>query len=76
MNRYQKCRNISFKFILDYNAPSEKSLTHCTEVRFASFFTGGFTYLHTMAVMNPPEKKLEKRTSVHCAPYNHFLQTW
>ena len=33
-----------------------------TEVRFVSFFSGGFT---TMAVMNPPEKKLEKRTSVH-----------
>ena len=36
-------------------------ITQCTEVRFASFFSGGFT---TMAVMNPPEKKLEKRTSV------------
>jgi hypothetical protein len=30
-------------------------------VRFASFLSSGFT---TMAVMNPPEKKLEKRTSV------------
>ena len=36
---------------------------HCTEVRFASFLSGGFT---TMAVINPPEKKLAKRTSVHC----------
>ena len=27
-----------------------------TEVRFANFLSGGFT---TMAVMNPPEKKLE-----------------
>ena len=35
---------------------------HCTDMRFDSFLTGGFT---TMAVMNPPEKKLEKRTSVH-----------
>ena len=35
-----------------------------TEVRFASFLSGGFT---TMAVMNPPEKKLEKRTSVQCS---------
>ena len=34
----------------------------CTEVHFASFLFGGFT---TMAVMNPPEKKLKKRTSVH-----------
>ena len=31
-------------------------------MRFANFLSGGFT---TMAVMNPPEKKLGKRTSVH-----------
>ena len=37
---------------------------HCTEVCFASFLSGGFT---TMAVINPPESKLAKRTSVHCA---------
>ena len=35
-----------------------------TEVRFKSFFSGGFT---TMAIMNPPEKKLEKRTFVQRA---------
>jgi hypothetical protein len=40
---------------------------YCTEVRFASFLSGGFT---TMAVMNPPEKKLEKRTSVYCSDTN------
>ena len=33
----------------------------CTEVRFASFLSGGFT---TMAVINPPERKLAKCTSV------------
>jgi hypothetical protein len=33
----------------------------CTEVRFASFLSGGMT---TRAVINPPEKKLAKRTSV------------
>ena len=33
------------------------------KVRFASFFSGGFT---TMAVIDPPERKLAKRTSVHC----------
>jgi hypothetical protein len=33
-------------------------------VRFASLLSGGFT---TMAVINPPEKKLANRTSVHCA---------
>jgi hypothetical protein len=32
-----------------------------TEVRFASFLSGGFT---TMAVINPPEKKLAICTSV------------
>jgi hypothetical protein len=31
-------------------------------VRFASFLSGGFT--STMAVINPPESKLAKRTSV------------
>ena len=35
---------------------------HCTEVRFTSFLSGGFT---TMAVIKPPESKLVKRTSVH-----------
>ena len=33
-----------------------------TEVRFSSLLSGGFT---TMAVINPPEKKLANRTSVH-----------
>ena len=42
-----------------------KKFNQCTEVRFASFLSGGFT---TMAVMNPPEKKLKKRTSVHWGP--------
>ena len=38
-----------------------------TEVRFASFLSGGFT---TMAVINQPEWKLAKRTFVHCAVAN------
>ena len=38
-------------------------VTQCTEVRFASFLSGGFT---TMAVIIPPKRKLAKRTSVHC----------
>ena len=33
-----------------------------TEVHFAGLLSGGFT---TMAVINPPERKLAKRTSVH-----------
>ena len=39
-------------------------VVQCTlalDMRFATFLSGGFT---TMIVMNPPEKKLEKRTSV------------
>ena len=39
-----------------------KFLNQCTEVRFASLLSGGFT---TMAVINPPESKLAKRTYVH-----------
>ena len=35
----------------------------CTEVRFASFLSGGFT---TTVVMYPPEKKVENCTSVDC----------
>ena len=34
---------------------------HCTDVRFGSFLSGGFTI---MAVINPSERKLAKRTSV------------
>ena len=34
---------------------------HFTEVRFASFLSGGFT---TMAVINPPDCKLANQTSV------------
>jgi hypothetical protein len=32
-------------------------------VRFASFFSGGFI---TAIVVNPPERKMAKCTSVHC----------
>ena len=35
----------------------------CTVVRFASFLSGGFI---TAIVVNRPERKLAKRTSVHC----------
>ena len=36
---------------------------HVTEVRFDNFLSGGST---TMAVINPPERKLAKRTSLQC----------
>ena len=44
--------------------------TQCTKVRFASFLSGGFT---TMVVINPSERKLAKRTFVHCGTINYFL---
>merc|ERR1711997_581974 len=40
----------------------------CTEVRFSCFLSGGFA---NMAVINPPERKLKKCTSVYCA-----LKVW
>ena len=40
---------------------------------FASSISGGFT---TMAVINPPERKLAKRTSVHCAPRRRAPRRW
>ena len=39
---------------------------HYTEVRFASFLSGGFI---TAIVVNLLERKLIKRTSVQCALY-------
>ena len=36
-------------------------IAHCTEMRFVSFLSGGFI---TAIVVNPPERKLAKRTSV------------
>ena len=55
--------------------PSPRVNNHCTvhftEMRFASFLSGAFI---TAIVVNPPEKKLAKRTSVHlckCALRTH-----
>ena len=42
-----------------------------TEVRFASLFSGEFT---TMAVINTPERKLAKRTSVQWVGNFKFSQ--
>ena len=36
---------------------------HFTQVRLANFLSGGFI---TAIVVNPLERKLAKRTSVHC----------
>ena len=53
-----------------------KSFHNCTDVRFASFLSSGFT---TMAVIISPERKLAKRTSVNWSKmalklYSHLLQ--
>ena len=47
---------------------SQIAIPECTEVRFVSFLSGGFI---TAIVVNPPERKLEKRTSVE---WSIFLQ--
>ena len=39
----------------------------CTEVRFASFLSSGFIIA---IVVNPPERKLAKYTSVQCTLYS------
>ena len=48
-----------------------------TEARFASFLSGGFTNM-TSTVINPPERELEKRTSVAMGPKLKYLlgQPW
>ena len=38
-------------------------------MRFARFLSGGFT---TMSLINPPERKLAKRTSVRCRNEGFF----
>ena len=43
----------------------------CTDVRFASLLSGGFI---TAIVVNPPERKLAKRTSVQCMEIFSFVQ--
>ena len=44
-----------------YNENSIQGVPRYTELRFASFLSGGFI---TAIVVNPPERKLAKRTSV------------
>ena len=48
---------------LKFKAFFQLNMIHYTEVRFAGFFSGGFI---TAIVVNPPERRLAKRTSVHC----------
>ena len=54
-------------YVKNWQSPSnnvcsaEKYAKRCTEVRFASFLSGAFI---TAIVVNSPERKLAKRTSV------------
>ena len=62
---------IIFRILLGLLLKESVSITaQCTEVRFASFLSGG---LITAIVKNPPERKLAKRTSVHCATHSFFV---
>ena len=45
----------------------------CTEVRFASFFSGGFI---TAIVVNPLERRLTKRTSVQSTAGNYYPKSY
>ena len=42
---------------------SSRKSKHCTKVQFSSLQSGGFI---TAIILKPPERKLAKRTSVHC----------
>jgi hypothetical protein len=50
------------KFVVKILAPTSEMISpHYTDVRFASFLSSGFI---NFIVVNPPERKLAKRTSV------------
>ena len=60
----KKNNQIRFIYVRDscWQRDHHKRRQHCTEVRFASFLSGEFI---TAIVVNQPERKLVKRTSVH-----------
>ena len=58
---FQESLAIILQQIWIFSSPNQ-----CTEVRFVSFFSGGFI---TAIIVNPPERKLEKHTSVQCIIY-------
>ena len=65
-------RRIFFLFCFCKNHNEIFNFLHCIEVNFASFLSGGFT---TQAVINPPKRKLAKRTSVHCTVQSVYQST-
>ena len=54
---------ITYILLLKVVTTVKSRAVDCTEVRYASFLSCGFT---TMAVIIPPERKLAKRTFVDC----------
>ena len=54
---------IQHQLILMFPSEFGHTSNHSTEMGFASFLSGGFI---TAIVLNPPERKLAKRTSVNC----------
>ena len=70
-SKITKINTVKRMIFMGSKLPNKPKLTQCTKVRFSNFFSGGFT---TMAVMNPLEKKLEKRTSVHW--WNRLCETY
>ena len=57
-------QNLKIILILPTAIEMASNFGHCTDVRFASFLSGGFI---TTIVVNSPERKLAKCTSVHCS---------
>ena len=55
-------REIRYKHMRKCDIMHKCIATQRTEVHFSCLLSGGFT---NMAVINPPERKLAKRTSVH-----------
>ena len=53
-------------FCIRYNQNLNSIFYQCTQVRFASFVSGEFI---TVIVVNPQERKLAKRTSVHWSKF-------
>ena len=63
LNVWKLTKNLVKKWCMKINVPFERILHHCTGMRFASFLAGGFI---TAIAVNPMERKLDKRTSMHC----------
>lgn len=68
------------RFFGTCNVNKLSKISRCTEVRFVSLLSGGFT---TVAVINQLESKMEKRTYVHCGNFcgvhlkcKHVLNRW